>query len=246
MELSVPQGYHSTGNGVIARLRRSLYGLKRAPQASSEKFWAALIKLQFLRCPYLSLFLHYTLTISKKNFFIILKPTLLYSLCVCVCGWHNSHWYWCDYDQRSLRFSSSIFSHERFGPSYVFFGSWISLIWKGLVLDQHKYTMDLIEMAGLVNSTPVDIQLEVNLKLTQDNGDLLPNPTFYGQLVGNLIYLTNTRPNIAYAINLVRQFMTTPRHLTWQLFDASFSICLILLTTGCSFQLDLHSRWRLF
>lgn len=79
MELSVPQGYHSTGNGVVARLRRSLYGLKRAPQASSEKFRAALIKLQFLRCPYPSLFLHYTLTISKKNFFIILKPTLLYS-----------------------------------------------------------------------------------------------------------------------------------------------------------------------
>lgn len=68
-------------------------------------------------------------------------------------------------------------------------------------------------MAGLVNSTPVDTQLEVNLKLTQDNGDLLPNPTFYGQLVGSLIYLTNTRPNIAYAINLVSQFMTTPRHL---------------------------------
>lgn len=68
-------------------------------------------------------------------------------------------------------------------------------------------------MAGLVNLTPVDTQLEVNLKLTQDNGDLLPNPTLYGQLVGSLIYLTNTRPNIAYAINLVSQFMTTPRQL---------------------------------
>ena len=68
-------------------------------------------------------------------------------------------------------------------------------------------------MAGLLHSTPVDTPLEVNLKLSKDSGDLFPDPTLYNQLVGSLIYLTNTRPDISYVVNLVSQFMTLPRHL---------------------------------
>ena len=44
---------------------------------------------------------------------------------------------------------------------------------KGLVLDQHKYAMDFVEMSGLQCSTVVDIPLEVNIKLDRDTVDLL-------------------------------------------------------------------------
>ena len=73
--------------------------------------------------------------------------------------------------------------------------------------------MDLIEMAGLQTSTPVDTPVEVNLQLAHDSGDLLPDATLYRRLVSSLIYLTITRPDISYAVNLVSQFMTQPRHL---------------------------------
>ena len=68
-------------------------------------------------------------------------------------------------------------------------------------------------MADLHDSTPVDTPVEVNLKLSKDDGDLLPDPHIYRRLVGSLIYLTITRPDISYAVNLVSQFMTAPRHL---------------------------------
>ena len=68
-------------------------------------------------------------------------------------------------------------------------------------------------MADLHDSSPVDTPVEVNLKLSKDDGDLLPDPQPYRRRVGSLVYLTITRPDISYAVNLVSQFMTAPRHL---------------------------------
>ena len=77
---------------------------------------------------------------------------------------------------------------------------------KGLFRNQHKYTSDLHE------SSPVDTLVEVNLKLSKDDGDL-PNPHTYRRLVGSLVYLTITRLDISYAVSLVSEFITSPRHL---------------------------------
>lgn len=99
------------------------------------------------------------------------------------------------------------------GPLTYFLGLEVHQSEKGLVLDQHKYTLDLIQMADLSQSTPFDTPLEVNLKLHNDSGDLLPNPSFYRKLVVSRIYLTTTRLGISYSINLKSEFMTAPKHL---------------------------------
>lgn len=55
--------------------------------------------------------------------------------------------------------------------------------------------------------------MEVNVKYRKDEGELLDDPTLYRRLVGSLIYLTTTRPDIAYSVHQVSQFMSSPRHL---------------------------------
>ena len=55
--------------------------------------------------------------------------------------------------------------------------------------------------------------MEVNVKYRKDEGDFLDDPTLYRRLVGSLIYLTTTRPDISYVVPQVNQFMTFPWHL---------------------------------
>jgi len=55
--------------------------------------------------------------------------------------------------------------------------------------------------------------MDVNVKLRRDEGELLQDPTFYRKLVGSLIYLTITRPNISFVVHTVSKFMQNPRHL---------------------------------
>ena len=56
-------------------------------------------------------------------------------------------------------------------------------------------------------STPMD----PNLKLSVESGELLSNPSMYQHLVGRLIYLTNTRLDLTFAVSVVSQFMHAPR-----------------------------------
>jgi hypothetical protein len=53
--------------------------------------------------------------------------------------------------------------------------------------------------------------LEQNVKLSADEGDLVEDTTMYRRIVGSLIYMTITRPDLSYVVGVVSQFMQTPR-----------------------------------
>jgi len=57
---------------------------------------------------------------------------------------------------------------------------------------------------------PISIPLEQNVKLSVDEGNLVENTTMYRAIVGSLIYMTITRPNLSYAVGVVNQFMQAP------------------------------------
>ncbi|XP_070672606.1 uncharacterized mitochondrial protein AtMg00810-like [Malus domestica] len=80
---------------------------------------------------------------------------------------------------------------------------------EGCFLNQCKYVIDLLHEANMTDCKPARTPLNSNLKL-QSHGDLIPNIKYYQRLVDKLIYLTITRPNIAYAVSLVSQFMHAP------------------------------------
>jgi len=52
-----------------------------------------------------------------------------------------------------------------------------------------------------------------NLKLLSDTTSDTVDATMYRQMIGSLMYLTNTRPNICFAVNTLSQYMVEPRHV---------------------------------
>ncbi|KAF5457779.1 hypothetical protein F2P56_021859, partial [Juglans regia] len=92
------------------------------------------------------------------------------------------------------------FHMKDLGPLQYFLGLEVQITPTGTLLHQHKYTQELISLAGLQSGNSVLTPLEVNLKLRQEEGELLSDPSLYRQLVGSLNYLTITRPDISFAV----------------------------------------------
>ncbi|XP_014522354.1 uncharacterized protein LOC106778867 [Vigna radiata var. radiata] len=92
-----------------------------------------------------------------------------------------------------------------------FFGFEIARSQAGLCINKRKYCLELIFEASMLGCKPAPTPANPSLKLHVDEGLLLTDPSSYCRLIGRLIYLTNTRPNIAFAVQQLSQFVSTPR-----------------------------------
>jgi hypothetical protein len=82
-----------------------------------------------------------------------------------------------------------------------------------IFLTQGKYTVDVLKRFGMMDCKSMSTLMVTNLgKLHDSNtGSDLLDPTMYRQLIGSLMYMNHTRPNICYAVIAISQFMTEPR-----------------------------------
>ena len=74
-----------------------------------------------------------------------------------------------------------------------------------------KYAHEIVDDCGFLGSKPVDFPIEENHKLPLATGKLLDNPSLYRCLVGRLLYLIITRPELCYAVHTLSQFMQAPK-----------------------------------
>ena len=51
------------------------------------------------------------------------------------------------------------------------------------------------------------------MKLLVDTSSELIDATLYRQIIGSLIYLTNTKPDICFSVNTLSQFLVEPRRV---------------------------------
>ncbi|MCO5613425.1 hypothetical protein L7F22_067701 [Adiantum nelumboides] len=78
-------------------------------------------------------------------------------------------------------------------------------------LSQKKYGLDMLMKYRMADCKPILTPLDQNLKLRIDEGEVLDDATMYHRIVGSLIYMTISQPDLSYAIGLVSQFMQLPR-----------------------------------
>ncbi|XP_019435495.1 PREDICTED: uncharacterized protein LOC109341997, partial [Lupinus angustifolius] len=101
------------------------------------------------------------------------------------------------------------------GTLRYFLGMEVASSPRGYLLSQSKYIADILDMVSLSDTKAVDSPLETNARYTSSDGLPLSEPTLYRTLVGSLVCLTITRPNIAYAVHIVSKFMNSPTNVHW-------------------------------
>ncbi|XP_022848785.1 uncharacterized protein LOC111371108 [Olea europaea var. sylvestris] len=81
----------------------------------------------------------------------------------------------------------------------------------GIVISQRHYTLQLLEDTGYLNCKPANAPMDPKTHLSLHEGDLLTDASQYRQLIGRLLYLTISRPDITYAVHKLSQFLSQPR-----------------------------------
>jgi hypothetical protein len=99
------------------------------------------------------------------------------------------------------------------GSLRYFLGIEISSTPEGFYLSQAKYIQDLLDRASLTDQRTVETPMELNLHLSATDGEPLADPTRYRHIVGSLVYLGVTRPDISYSVHILSQFVSAPTQL---------------------------------
>ena len=89
-------------------------------------------------------------------------------------------------------------------------------VWKsayGIFLVKGKYTMEILKRFKMLDYKAITTPMALNLKLLFDASLESVDAMMYRQMFGSLIYLTNMRLDICFAVNTLSQFLTDPRHV---------------------------------
>jgi len=101
------------------------------------------------------------------------------------------------------------------GTLHYYLGVEVSQHPNQIFLIQTNYATKLLNKFGMEDCKPSLTPMEQKLKLSKFERGELVNSTKYRKLVGSLIYLTNTRPNLSYLVSILSRFMQEPRESHW-------------------------------
>ena len=124
-----------------------------------------------------------------------------------------------DSDQDGIRkLKQHLFNHyptKDLGKLKYFLGIEIAQSHFGVVMSQRKYVLDILVEIGMLDCKLVDTHMDPNFKLVPGQGEPLRDLGRYRQLVGRLNYLTITRLDISFLVNVVSQFLQSPCDNHW-------------------------------
>ncbi|KAM1805255.1 hypothetical protein EV2_031894 [Malus domestica] len=195
--MKLPPGHpQSDDPDMVCKLHKSIYGLKQSPRAWYAKLSSILEEFGFQRSSVDS-------SLFVRDGLIGKVIILIYIDDLIVTG-DNAE------EIHFLKLAlQNKFAIKDLGRLKYFLGIELANSQEGLFLNQRKYILDLLDLlkdSGLIDSKPTRTPLDNKLQLST-HSEALSNITKYQRLVGKLIYLTITRPDISYVVSIVSQFM---------------------------------------
>ncbi|CAL8991397.1 unnamed protein product, partial [Prunus brigantina] len=202
--MDMPPGIDETSQGIVCRLRKSLYGLKQSHRAWFGRFSQAMQKCGY--CPSQAdhtLFLRH----SQDGRITIV---IVYVDDIIMTGYDIE-----EINKLKINLSKE-FDIKDLGTLQYFLGIEVAHSKEGIFVSQRKYVLDLLTETGMLACKLADTPIEQNHRLGEQTDDTPVDRGRYQRLAGKLIYLAHTRPYIAYAMSVVSQFMHEPREVHMQ------------------------------
>ncbi|KAG7599415.1 Reverse transcriptase RNA-dependent DNA polymerase [Arabidopsis suecica] len=193
--------------GKVLKLNKAIYGLKQSPRAWYHKLSTTLLGRGFKR----SEADHTLFTLPSQEGIVVI---LVYVDDIIISGNDKVG------IQDTKDFLKSVFDIKDLGELKYFLGIEVCRSKEGLFLSQRKYTLDLLDEVGKLGAKPAKTPLEDDYKARrkgEHENKPFEDPTKYRRLVGKLIYLTITRPDICFAVNVVSQQMQAPTQHHWNM-----------------------------
>eukprot|EP00261_Vitis_vinifera_P033077 XP_019074320.1 PREDICTED: uncharacterized protein LOC109122264 [Vitis vinifera] len=201
--MDTPLGFDGNYDSKVCKLRKSLYGLKQSPKAWFDKFAQSAKKQGYKQGEtYHTLFVKFS-SGGKIAILIVYVDDIILP---------GDDLIEMDRLKRSL---ATKFEIKDLGSLKYFLGMEVARSKKGIVVSQMKYVLDLLKETGISGCKPSKTPMEPNFRLGDSDKKVPVDTTRYQRLVGKLIYLSHTQPDIAFAVSVVSQFMHSPyeKHL---------------------------------
>ncbi|GJX78456.1 retrovirus-related pol polyprotein from transposon TNT 1-94 [Tanacetum coccineum] len=186
----------------VYRLKKALYGLKQAPRAWYDTLSKFLLAQGFSKGV-----VDPTLFIRKTG-----KHTLHVQIYVDDIIFASTDPKDCDRFSNEM---SSKFQMSMMGQISFFLGLQISQNPRGIFINQAKYANEILKKFDLHKSDPVDTPMVERTKLDEDLSGIPVDQTKYRSMIGSLMYLTASRPDLVFAVCMCARYQSRPtkKHL---------------------------------
>ncbi|GJZ92683.1 retrovirus-related pol polyprotein from transposon TNT 1-94 [Tanacetum coccineum] len=201
--VSQPEGFVDQDNpSHVYKLKKALYGLKQAPRAWYDMLSSFLISQQFSKGA-----VDPTLFTRHAG-----NDILLVQIYVDDIIFASTNIAMCDEFANQM---TNKFKMSMMGQMSFFLGLQISQSPRGIFINQSKYAYEIVKKYGLHSTDSVDTPMIENKKLDEDLQGKPVDATLYRGMIGSLMYLTSSRPDLNYVVCLCARYQAKPteKHL---------------------------------
>jgi hypothetical protein len=190
-----PLGYKKGDNSQVYKLNKALYGLRQAPRAWYSKIESYFITEGFVKCPH-----EHTLFVKQGD----RNRILIVSIYVDDLIYTGNDGKLMGEFMKSMK---EKFAMTDLGRMKYFLGIEVIQCDQGIFVHQHKYSCEILKRFGMEQCNKVCSPIVPGTKLVRDESGRAVNATEYKQMIGCLMYLLATRPDMAFSVCLASRYM---------------------------------------
>nr|KYP57482.1 Retrovirus-related Pol polyprotein from transposon TNT 1-94 [Cajanus cajan] len=186
---------------MVYKIHKALYGLKQAPRA-----WFSCIESYFVAAGFQKSQNKHTLFFKRSK----LGKILIISVYV------DDLIYTGDDELMMEDFKRSMhgeFDMTDLGMMRFFLGIEVLQCSDGIYICQKKYALEILRRFGMEESNPICNPIVPGYKLCRDEEGIKVNETHFKQMVGSLMYITTTRPDLMFVVSLISRYMSQPTEM---------------------------------